>query len=110
MSPTKPRITLLYFDGCPHWRLAEQRLGRALAEIGMSPDLIEKRRITTEREAEEAGFRGSPTIQLNGRDPFEHEAGTTGMACRMYGTAGGREGAPALVDLVQALKELQPRE
>lgn len=109
MSSRKPRITLLYFDGCPHWHLAEQRLGTALAEIGESSDLIERRRITTQREAEEVGFRGSPTIQLNGRDPFEHEAGRIGIACRIYGTAAGREGAPALVEIVRALEEVQSR-
>jgi hypothetical protein len=107
MSSRKPRITLLYFDGCPHWHLAERRLGTALAEIGESSDLIERRRITTQREAQEVGFRGSPTIQLNGRDPFEHDAGTVGMACRIHRTAAGREGAPALLDIVKALEEVQ---
>lgn len=110
MSPRTPRITLLYFDGCPHWRLAEQRLGWALAEIGESPDLIARQRITTQREAEEVGFRGSPTIQLNGRDPFEDEAGSIGIACRIYGNAAGREGAPTVSDLVHALEVEQFRE
>ena len=67
------KVTLLYVDGCPSWTVADERLRAALDQTG-NPDVdVTYRKVSTPREAESVEFRGSPTILLNGRDPFSIE-------------------------------------
>lgn len=98
-------ITLQYFDGCPNWRLAHQRLLEALQAAGRHDERIAYERIETHEEADEAGFRGSPTILVDGRDPFGDEDAPVGLSCRIYHTDAGPEGAPSLAQLVAVLAE-----
>lgn len=78
-------ITLQYFDDCPNWRVAEERLRQVLAELGRSGQPIRRQRVETPEEAEQVGFGGSPTILIDGIDPFPDPAGPAGYACRVYG-------------------------
>src|SRR5215472_10051604 len=62
------RIEVLTVPGCPNGPLVEQRLAEALAG---RPDVTVERRVAgTAEQAEEYGMRGSPTVLINGRDPF----------------------------------------
>jgi hypothetical protein len=96
------RIVLQYFDGCPGWRVADDRLRAAMIEAGVEPS-ISYEEITTPEEAERVGFVGSPTILIDGRDPFRGGA-APGLACRRYPTEGGLEGAPSVAQIVDALR------
>jgi len=96
-------VVVQYFEGCPHAQLAIDRLREALRSAGQSQD-IGVRRIDSPEEAAVAGFHGSPTILLDGADPFEGESPAVGFACRVYQTDEGREGAPSLAQLVQLLE------
>ena len=89
-------ITILYFDGCPNWELARERVIEAAQLVGAS-DEIELRRVKSPEEGERVGFAGSPTILIDGADLFP--TGTTGFACRLY--AG--EHAPSVAELVRVL-------
>jgi hypothetical protein len=40
-------------------------------------------RVETHEEAVRLGFRGSPTILVDGRDPFADGRGDLGLACRV---------------------------
>lgn len=95
-------IELLYFDGCPNWSIAAGRLRQAALLVGR-PGEIEYRRIETPEEAAAAGFRGSPTVRIDGRDPFEVPGALVGLSCRMYETPAGLAGAPTLEQLTAAL-------
>jgi len=97
------RIALRYFEGCPNWRLAEARLRRALSEIGAPATEIALERVETPEEAERLAFRGSPTVLVDGRDPFAEEAAPVGLGCRVYRTERGPEGAPSEAQLRAAL-------
>jgi hypothetical protein len=97
------RITLRYFDGCPNWRLAEARLRRTLAAIGAPAAEVALERVETHEEAERLGFRGSPTVLVDGDDPFVEEGSPVGLACRVYRTERGPEGAPSEARLRAAL-------
>lgn len=97
------KVTLLYFDGCPNWKVARARLKAARKLVGHAHEVVLERVETPER-ADELGFHGSPTILIDGRDPFD-TAGTTGLSCRVYRTEAGMEGAPSVEQLVAALKE-----
>lgn len=76
-------IELLYFDGCPNWQLARDRLAEALAATGNAGTPIRLRRIETPEAAERAAFAGSPTIRIDGIDPFGPTEGV-GLTCRVY--------------------------
>ena len=89
-------ITILYFDGCPNWELARERVVEAARLAGTSVD-VELRRVESPEEADRIGFAGSPTILIDGVDPFPSD--TTGFACRLY----GGDHAPSVAELVEAL-------
>lgn len=87
-------ITLLYFDDCPHWRLADERLAAIAAERG---DLrVTRQLLATPEEADRLGFLGSPSLQVNGVDLFAEPGAQVGLSCRRYPVPGGHEGAPTL--------------
>jgi hypothetical protein len=97
------QIALRYFDGCPNWRLAEARVREALAAIGASEIEITYERVETQEQAERLGFRGSPTLLVDGEDPFADQDAPVGLACRIYGTEEGPRGAPSVAQLRAAL-------
>lgn len=85
-------IDLLYFDGCPNWKLADQRLSEIAAP---RPDItVTRRQVRTVEEAERVGFHGSPSILVNDVDAFADQDTGIGLACRLYDTADGPQGAP----------------
>lgn len=97
---TLVQVLLQYFDGCPHWKLADRRL-RALAdELGFD---IEHQRIDTPEAAEENGFYGSPTILVDGDDRFASGGKPVGLSCRVYATADGSAGVPTSEQLREVL-------
>lgn len=97
------RVDLLYFDGCPHWMVADERLAEALRVVGRADVSVQRRRVETGDRAEELGFLGSPTIRVNGTDPFASGGEEVGLACRLYITPEGLAGSPTIAQLVEAL-------
>ena len=100
------KIELLYFDDCPSWRTADERLRASAAVRGLQ---VSHRRIATTDEAVAAQFRGSPTILIDGRDPFAIGDEPFGLACRIYQTPDGPAGSPTSVQLEDALGPVQPQ-
>jgi hypothetical protein len=97
------RVELLYFDACPHWRLADERLTEALHVLGRTDVRVERYRVETAERAEELAFLGSPTIRIDGVDPFVTGREQVGLSCRLYTTASGLIGSPTTEQLVEAL-------
>ena len=91
-------VTLQYFDGCPNWRYTKELLGSLSAEFDF--DLL-LRLVSTPEEADRVGFRGSPTVLIDGTDPFANVEAPTGLACRVYATPDGLRGSPT-VDLLRS--------
>ncbi len=60
--------------------------------------------MSTPEEAEAAQFRGSPTVLVNGRDPFLDHERPVGLSCRVYRTPDGLSGSPTVEQLVEALQ------
>lgn len=98
------RVTLRYFDGCPNWRVAQERVRQVLDEVGAPEVPIELERIETPERAQEVAFRGSPTVLIDGRDPFLDDDAPIGLMCRVYTTPEGLAGAPTLSQLRAALR------
>ncbi|MBW3665752.1 MAG: thioredoxin family protein [Actinobacteria bacterium] len=94
------QVTIQYFDACPHWRLADERLRTLAVEIGFE---LSHEVIDTPEAAEDAGFRGSPTILVDGVDPFAEGDEPVGLSCRIYDTPEGPAGAPTVEQLREVL-------
>jgi len=102
------KIELLYFEGCPSYRVAEGWLGEALAEANIS-DPIRMIEIKTETDGQRWKFLGSPTIRFDGVDPFEHGESDYGLECRVYLTPDGLRGWPTKNMLRAALNSVARR-
>ena len=96
-------VTLLLSADCPNRQMADARLREALALAGRDDVRVEHRLVTTPEQAEAAGFRGSPTVPVNGRDPFADPAAPAGLSCRVYPTEAGLAGAPTVEQLLAVL-------
>jgi len=97
-------ITLLYFDDCPNWRVADERLAAIAAE---RTDLkVTRHLVDTLEEAERVGFHGSPSILVDGVDVFAEPDAGVGLSCRVYRTPDGLAGAPTMEQLRAALADV----
>ena len=96
-------VTLRYFDGCPNWRTTYERLRDVLREEGMTDIEPILERIETDEDAERLQFVGSPTVLIDGRDPFAGREATFGLACRVYQTPDGLAGSPTLEQLREVI-------
>lgn len=94
---------MLSFDGCPHRTVAEARLRAALARLGRGGETITHVLVETWEEAERLRFLGSPTIHVDGRDPFAAGTEPAALACRVFDTPEGRAGSPTVEQLVEVL-------
>lgn len=61
--------------------------------------VIERRIVDTAEEAEATGFHGSPSIIVDGVDPFADPDAPFGLSCRVYQTPDGFAGSPTLDQL-----------
>jgi hypothetical protein len=102
-SPGVTAVTLLYCPECPSWRVADERLREALALADRDDVRVQHRLVITPEEATAAGFRGSPTVLIDERDPFADPAAATSLSCRVYPTEAGLAGAPTVEQLLAVL-------
>lgn len=95
-----PEVTLLYFDGCPSWQTADQRLRSLADELAFT---LDHRKVETPEAADQWSFRGSPTILVDGRDVFPDGSEPVGLSCRLYQTPEGPAGSPTVGQLREVL-------
>ena len=111
-------VKVVYFEGCPNWRVARQRVDQALTTISdgswtsLATSVVHLERVESETDSARMGLGGSPTILVDGRDLFPHpdpdpEASTasSGLSCRLYPTPEGLSGSPTVEQIVAALRE-----
>lgn len=93
-------LTLLTVPACASAAAFEEQLAVALA--GYPGAVVRRREVADDQEAARAGMHGSPTLLINGADPFGGPDEPPSLSCRLYrdaagahqpGTIGG--GAPA---------------
>jgi hypothetical protein len=95
-------LTLLTVADCPHAAVFEERLAVALA--GHPGAVLHRRVVAGEREAAAAGMHGSPTLLVDGVDPFARPGEAASLSCRLYpGAAGEAGGVPSVAALRAAL-------
>jgi len=98
-------VELLVVADCPNEAPAAHLLRRALDDVGLSTTRFSTVIVTGPENAERLGFTGSPTIRIDGVDPFAEPARPPGLACRLYRTTAGLAGTPDLSTLRQALRQ-----
>lgn len=84
------RIDFLYFEDCPSHGQALDRLQKVLREEGVEAD-IDVTEVTTEEQALDVEFLGSPTIRIEDRDidPVLNHPNYA-LSCRTYHLEDGR--------------------
>ncbi|WP_260458722.1 thioredoxin family protein [Actinotalea ferrariae] len=86
------RVELLYFDGCPNWTVADERLGEALRALGREDVAVEPCLVQSAAQAESLAFVGSPSIRVDGADPFASGKEQIGLS---FGCTRRRSGSAA---------------
>jgi hypothetical protein len=74
-------VLIQYFDGCPSWETARNRVAAAIEALPAEA-VVTLFKVESNEEAERLGFRGSPSILVDGKDLFPTEASPIGMSCR----------------------------
>jgi hypothetical protein len=102
----EPRVELLWWEGCPSTDEALAMLREEMAAVGLDPDAIDVREVSTDVEARREEFIGSPTIRVDGRDVQPLPDEPIGLACRVYRTGDGRVSPlPDRVEVRQTLSD-----
>jgi hypothetical protein len=101
-------LTLLAVPDCPNALVLQQRLaGPGARRPGVT---VTRREITDLAGAACWGMHGSPTLLVDGRDPFAVPGTVPAVACRLYKGENGRvESAPAVSALRQVLEQADAR-
>ncbi len=100
-APHPPAIELVYDADCPNVERAREALRQALALACQHQGWSER---VQENGSEGSCLRHpSPTILIDGKDPFGVEAGSA-AGCRLY-----ENGSPAVAGLAAALEEARRR-
>ena len=98
-------MTVLYFAGCPSWQTALERVHAAAKAVGVQVE-VSPRQVATIEDARAVGFTGSPTLLLNGADPFVTSDAPPALACRVCTTPDGPTGSPTVDQLGAALHDV----
>lgn len=94
-------LEILQVPGCPGADLLEDRLAGLLTG---RPRVI-RRVVTSQAEAEQLGMTGSPTLLVDGADPFARPGQPPSISCRLYRDEHGRQSpAPSPGQLRAALR------
>jgi hypothetical protein len=102
------RVELLWWEGCPSHPEALRQLRSVLREEGLDPQAVEVREVESDEQAAREGFPGSPTIRIDGEDPFPPGDGELfGLTCRVYRLRDGRTSpTPDPDDLRDSIRRL----
>jgi hypothetical protein len=97
-------LTVLAVPGCPNALVLKQRLTGLLA--GRPGVTVSWQVVASDEEAARLGMRGSPTLLIDGSDPFAVPDQGPALACRLYRSDEGRlAGVPAVAALRRALAQ-----
>jgi hypothetical protein len=101
----RPRVELLWWEGCPSYPETLADLERLLGEEGIESE-VELVEIESDAQARRARFPGSPTIMIDGEDALPApEAEPFSLTCRVYRLRDGRASpTPDPEDLREAIR------
>ncbi|MCY0940481.1 hypothetical protein [Streptomyces antarcticus] len=92
------RVEMLTVPDCPNGPVLKERL--ALVLPGRTGVELTEHVVGDQEEAERRGMHGSPTLLVDGRDPFAGPDTAASVSCRLYrGTDGPAGGVPGIEEL-----------
>jgi hypothetical protein len=95
-------LTILAVPGCSNVGLLEQRLMQALE--GRDDVTVSQHEIADQDQAARRGMYGSPTVLVDGIDPFTQPGQPASVSCRLYRNSRGKTGgAPSVRQLRRAI-------
>ena len=95
------RLTILYVPDCPNVATLQDRLAQVITADDVELAL---RLVDSEELAAELGMTGSPTLLINGVDPFAEPGRSASLSCRLYRDEMDHlAGTPSLTQLRRAL-------
>ncbi len=98
------QLTVLAERTCPNAAVLNDRL--AIALRGKTGVTVSHHVVTSEDEAAKLKMQGSPTLLINGVDPFATPEQQPSLSCRLYRDEGGHlSGAPSVAQLRQAIEQ-----
>ena len=97
-------VQLLVVPDCPNAEPAAAVLREALDQVGCSDVPVSTVVIDTQDEADRRSFLGSPTVLIDGHDPFPETHRRPALACRIYQHPSGRSGVPPIESISRALR------
>lgn len=96
-------LTVLTVPDCPNEPVLRDRLAQVLPDYPEA--IVTASVIDGEAGAARYGMHGSPTLLVNGVDPFAAPGMPVSVSCRLYRDPGGRVGgAPSVAMLREALR------
>ena len=96
-------LAVLAVPDCPNEPVLRHRLARVLS--GYPAATVTRKVIQDEAEAARYGMHGSPTVLVNGFDPFAAPGTPASVSCRLYRDQGSPAGgAPSVAALREALR------
>ncbi|MET9966189.1 organomercurial lyase [Streptomyces sp. NPDC006356] len=99
------RSTVLTVPDCPDAPVIRERVTRALDGRRTDVEFVE---VADREQAARLGMTGSPTVLIDGADPFAMPGAEPSLSCRLYrGSDGTVDGAPDITELRSALRASQ---
>lgn len=96
------KLQVLHVPNCPNVDVLIARLDQSLA--GRATVDVELTVIHDQGEAAKSGMTGSPTLLVDGADPFAVAGQPASLSCRLYvDEAGAVSGAPSVTQLRAAI-------
>ena len=96
-------LELLVVPDCPNEAAAVAAVQAAARQAGLGEVGLRVTVIDTDEQARGHRFAGSPTLLIDGVDPFADPSAPIGLTCRIYSTTDGPAGVPELAQLRAAL-------
>ena len=98
------RIDVLSIPGCPNGPLSLERVHDAVKTSGVIDAEVQATLVVDSDGAVAVGMHGSPTILIDGRDPFAEFGTVPSISCRLYRTANGPQGCPTVAELIDVIR------
>jgi Alkylmercury lyase len=96
-------LTVLAVPDCPNVKLLEKHLMQALE--GRDDVTVSRHEIADQDQAARRGMNGSPTLLVDGIDPFAGPGQQASVSCRLFrDSRGNADGAPSVRQLREAIK------
>ncbi|HEY3717355.1 MAG TPA: organomercurial lyase [Jatrophihabitantaceae bacterium] len=103
------KVQILHVPDCPNTAVLAARLDEVLDGQTDAEVEVEERVIADHGEAVAAGMTGSPTLLVDGSDPFAVPGASASMSCRLYrDLTGAATGSPSIAALRAVLAGQAP--